>query len=548
MDIPCGYPLMLIAQTRFRIHFSHPWLLALLAALLSAAVFLFGSFGLAMHQARQNESLQMNAQGERFLVRLEQLFGQLRAGLDQLEQQPLRRCSPEMVGRLREVISSNRFIYEAAYVGDARTCSSWPRPRVLRELREPDIRGPTYDYWLNTSTQPDDNLAALVMGRGDFRVSTSRGHLTDVVDLPAGGSLLVVLDNGTRAIPVLGPAQAWPPVESWSPDNATTLITTANQLIYRMPTQSPEYQLVLITPRTDLQVKITGAWWLLVPASLLMSLCIAALVLQLMQQRKSLGAELSGALRRGELKVLYQPIFNLESGLCAGAEALVRWRRPDGTLTSPDLFIPLAENTGQIRQITDFVLQQTLEKLGPLLRANPHLYVSVNLAACDVIAPRIGRVTARLLALHKVAARQIAFEVTERGLIDVVVARNHLQMLRDRGHQILIDDFGTGYCSLAYLQTLPVDCLKIDKAFIDALGHDAASSGVAPHIIRMAHALQLRVIAEGIEFESQAHLLKSEGVVYGQGWLFARPLTATRFCELVTGGRRGAGRRKDDVA
>ncbi|GFM49730.1 cyclic diguanylate phosphodiesterase [Pseudomonas cichorii] len=539
---------MLIAQTRFRIHFSHPWLLALLAALLSAAVFLFGSFGLAMHQARQNESLQMNAQGERFLVRLEQLFGQLRAGLDQLEQQPLRRCSPEMVGRLREVISSNRFIYEAAYVGDARTCSSWPRPRVLRELREPDIRGPTYDYWLNTSTQPDDNLAALVMGRGDFRVSTSRGHLTDVVDLPAGGSLLVVLDNGTRAIPVLGPAQAWPPVESWSPDNATTLITTANQLIYRMPTQSPEYQLVLITPRTDLQVKITGAWWLLVPASLLMSLCIAALVLQLMQQRKSLGAELSGALRRGELKVLYQPIFNLETGLCAGAEALVRWRRPDGTLTSPDLFIPLAENTGQIRQITDFVLQQTLEKLGPLLRANPHLYVSVNLAACDVIAPRIGRVTARLLALHKVAARQIAFEVTERGLIDVVVARNHLQMLRDRGHQILIDDFGTGYCSLAYLQTLPVDCLKIDKAFIDALGHDAASSGVAPHIIRMAHALQLRVIAEGIEFESQAHLLKSEGVVYGQGWLFARPLTATRFCELVTGGRRGAGRRKDDVA
>lgn len=539
---------MLIAQTRFRIRLSPPWLLALLAALLSAAVFLFGSFGLAMHQARQNESLQMNAQGERFLVRLEQLFGQLRAGLDQLEQQPLRRCSPEMVGRLREVISSNRFIYEAAYVGDARTCSSWPRPRVLRELREPDIRGPTYDYWLNTSTQPDDNLAALVMGRGDFRVSTSRGHLTDVVDLPAGGSLLVVLDNGTRAIPVLGPAQAWPPVESWSPDNATTLITTANQLIYRMPTQSPEYQLVLITPRSDLQVKITGAWWLLVPASLLMSLCIAALVLQLMQQRKSLGAELSGALRRGELKVLYQPIFNLETGLCAGAEALVRWRRPDGTLTSPDLFIPLAENTGQIRQITDFVLQQTLEKLGPLLRANPHLYVSVNLAACDVIAPRIGRVTARLLALHKVAARQIAFEVTERGLIDVVVARNHLQMLRDRGHQILIDDFGTGYCSLAYLQTLPVDCLKIDKAFIDALGHDAASSGVAPHIIRMAHALQLRVIAEGIEFESQAHLLKSEGVVYGQGWLFARPLTATRFCELVTGGRRGAGRRKDDVA
>ncbi|MGA9220346.1 MAG: EAL domain-containing protein, partial [Pseudomonas graminis] len=358
----------------------------------------------------------------------------------------------------------------------------------------------------------------------------------------------VVLDRGSKAVPVLGPTQAWPPTPEWSPTSTETLMTTQDKLVYRMPTQSPEYQLVLITPRSALQQKITGAWWLLVPASLLISLFIGILVLQLVRQRQSLGGELHGALRRGELKVLYQPIFDLNTRLCVGAEALVRWRRPDGTLTSPDLFIPLAENTGQIRQITDFVLQQLLEQLGHLLRANPHLYVSVNLAACDVMAPRIGRVTAKLLALHRVAPRQIAFEVTERGLVDVVVARNHLQALRDRGHQVLIDDFGTGYCSLAYLQTLPVDCLKIDKAFIDALGHDAASSGVAPHIIRMAHALQLRVIAEGIEFESQAMLLKSEGVIYGQGWLFARPLSATKFTELVTGGRRSAGRRADDVA
>jgi sensor c-di-GMP phosphodiesterase-like protein len=539
---------MLMATDPLRSLFYRPWLLAVLAAVLSAALLLAGSFGWAVHQARQQESAQMNAQGERFLARLEQLFGQLRTGLDQLEAQPLRDCSPEMVDRLREVNARFRFIYEAAFVTRDHVCSSWTRQSMIGKLRAPDIRGPTYDYWLNTSTQPDDNLASLMLGRGDFRVSTSRGHLTDVVDLPPGGSLVVVLDNGTKAVPVLGPTQVWPPTENWSPTSVETLITTEDQLIYRMPTQSPEYQLVLITPRSGLQQKVAGAWWLLVPASVLMALCIGALVLQRIRQRLSLGGELHGALRRGELKVLYQPIFDLNTRLCVGAEALVRWRRPDGTLTSPDLFIPLAENTGQIRQITDFVLQQLLEQLGQLLRANPHLYISVNLAACDVMAPRIGRVTARLLAVHRVAPRQIAFEVTERGLIDVVVARNHLQALRDKGHQVLIDDFGTGYCSLAYLQTLPVDCLKIDKAFIDALGHDAASSGVAPHIIRMAHALQLRVIAEGIEFESQALLLKSEGVIYGQGWLFARPLSAAKFTELVTGGRRSVGRRADDVA
>jgi len=526
----------------------HPWLLALLAATLSAGLLLCGSFGLAMHQAQQEESEQMNAQGERFLVRLEQLFGQLREGLDQLEAQPLRTCSPQMLEMLRQVSVNYRFIYEAAFVGSAQPCSSWARQTVLHHPRPPDIRGPTYDYWLNTSAQPDDNLAALMLGRGDFRVSTSRGHLTDVVDLPAGGSLLVVLDKGTRAIPVLGPAQLWPPTPDWSPATVQTLVTTPTQLIYRMPTQSPEYQLVLITPRSSLQQQMSGAWWFLFPSSLVLALCIGALVLQLVRQRQSLGGELQGALRRGELQVLYQPIFDLSSRRCVGAEALVRWRRPDGSLTSPDLFIPLAENTGQIRQITDFVLQQLMEQLGQLLRANPQLYISVNLAACDVMEPRIGRVTARLLALHRVAARQIAFEVTERGLIDVVVARNHLQALRDVGHQVLIDDFGTGYCSLAYLQTLPVDCLKIDKAFIDALGHDAASSGVAPHIIRMAHALQLRVIAEGIEFEAQALLLSSEGVSYGQGWLFARPLTAAKLTELVTGGRRVLSRRNDDEA
>ena len=132
-------------------------------------------------------------------------------------------------------------------------------------------------------------------------------------------------------------------------------------------------------------------------------------------------------------------------------------------------------------------------------------------------------------------ARQIAFEVTEHGLADIQAAQEVLGQLRAQGHRILIDDFGTGYSSLAYLQALPADVLKIDKAFVDALGHDAASSGVAPHIVHMAQALQLKVVAEGIEHEAQALFLASEGAHYGQGWLFSRPLTAARFRDLVAG-------------
>jgi sensor c-di-GMP phosphodiesterase-like protein len=537
---------MTAARDTLRSWFYRPWFLGLLAAVLSALLLMTGSLFVARHQLEQNESQEMNAQGERFLARLEQLFGQLRESLDDLEAQPLRGCDDEMIATLQQVSFNYRFVYEAAYMDASRICSNRPRQEGLSLTRPADIKGPTYSYWLNTTTEPDENRAALMLGRGNFRVATSRGHLTDMVDLSPGSSLLVVLDHGTRAIPVLGVSQVWPPTSVWPLKSRDALQVTQTRLIYRMPTDNPEYQLVLISPRSGMH--IPAVWWWLLPASLALGVCVGFLVFLLVRQRQSLDAELTGAIRRGELQVLYQPIFDLDSRNCVGAEALLRWRRPDGTLTSPDLFIPMAENTGQIRQMTDFVLQRLLEQLGQVLRANPQLYISVNLAACDVMVPRIGQVMERLLTLHRVAARQIAFEVTERGLIDVVVARENLQALRDVGHQVLIDDFGTGYCSLAYLQTLPVDCLKIDKAFIDALGHDAASSGVAPHIIHMAQSLQLKVIAEGIEHEAQAAFLSSEGVKFGQGWLFAHALSAVQFIDLITRGRRRNGRRLDDEA
>ncbi len=527
---------MQLLAARCRDLLNRPWVLASLVGVGSAILLLSACVGLVIQQSRYAESQQMNANGQRFMQRLAQVFGQLREGVDQLEAQPSRTCNAAMIRALRQVGFENRFIYEASFSDGRQVCSDRPGGPAEWPTRKADIEGQAYSYWLNTTTQPNDNLAALVLGRGPFRVSTSRGHLTDVVDLPPGGSLLVLLDQGRVAIPVLGPVQPWPALPSGASEGGEALWVTDDQFIYRMTTQLPDFQLALIAPRPSWLPVTNMGLRLLFPISVLMALCIGWLTLQSIRQRRSISGALRGAVRRGELQVLYQPIFELSSRRCVGAEALVRWRRPDGSLTSPELFIPLAEDSGQIRQITDFVLQRLLEQMGPVLRSHPHLYISVNLAACDVMLPRIGRVVARLLAQHGVAAAQIAFEVTERELIDVIAARENLQALRDAGHQVLIDDFGTGYCSLAYLQTLPVDCLKIDKAFIDALGHDAENSGVAPHIIRMAHALELRVIAEGIEHESQARLLRQEGVAYGQGWLFAHPLNARQFGELVTEG------------
>ncbi|HEK0909580.1 TPA: CSS-motif domain-containing protein, partial [Pseudomonas putida] len=286
--------------------FYRPWLLASLVALASAALLLAASVGVTLQQMKQSESAQMNARGERFLERLEQVFGQLREGVDQLQTLPMRGCDAAMLSALRQVGLSYRFVYEAAYVDGDIACSSRGGEQVMRPMRAPDIQGPTYSYWLNTTTEPNENLAALMLGRGHFLVSTSRGHLTDVVDLPPGGSLLVVLDRGSRAIPVLGPPQPWPPAPDWPPPSRKALIELSDRLVYRMPTKSPDYQLVLIAPRASLPLKLNGMLWLLFPGSLLLACCIGWLVLQLILQRRSMSSELQQALRRGELQVLYQ--------------------------------------------------------------------------------------------------------------------------------------------------------------------------------------------------------------------------------------------------
>ena len=516
---------------RLRRALFRPWPAALLVGLLAAL--LFGALGLwlANRQAQQAESERLQAQGQRFLQRIEQVFGQLGDALDELEQQPLRGCDLAMVETLRRVVFQHRFVYEAAFIGGDQRCSSSPRRSSLGPERPPDIEGRRQRYWLNTSTQPDDDLAALVVGRGYFRLSTSRGHLADMVELPAGGSLLIVARASDRALPVLGAAQDWPPAGGWPADEP--LLLSARQLIYRMPTRSPDFDLVLFADRSALQQRLRQGLLGWLPVAVLLALLAAVLTFYQVRYRQSLGGSLPAALRRRALRVRYQPIFDLASRRCVGAEALVRWRRADGKLLGPDHFIPMAESSGQIREITDYVLEQVLSQLGDFLRAHPGLYVSINLAACDVAEPRIGELASRLLLQYRVGAGQIAFEVTESGLADIQAAKGVLAQLRENGHRVLIDDFGTGYSSLAYLQELPADVLKIDKSFVDALGHDAASSGVAPHIIRMAHELSLKVVAEGIEHEAQALFLAEQGAHCGQGWLFAKPLTARQFRHLV---------------
>jgi sensor c-di-GMP phosphodiesterase-like protein len=244
----------------------------------------------------------------------------------------------------------------------------------------------------------------------------------------------------------------------------------------------------------------------------------------------SFAATLEWAIARKRLDVVFQPIVRLTSGECVGVEALVRWNF-NGHYVSPEMFVAVAEQNGLIQQLTDLVLDKTIDELSKLLRARPSFYVSINVSSVDLRTRRFLNVLAARLGGTGIRPAQVRIEATERSFMDTDATRQTIAAFRDAGHPVYIDDFGTGYSSLSYLQTFTIDVLKIDKSFIDTIAHDAASSVVAPHIIEMAHELRVEIVAEGVERDAQVEYLVHRGVQYGQGRLFAKAMHAS---ELIS--------------
>ena len=286
---------------------------------------------------------------------------------------------------------------------------------------------------------------------------------------------------------------------------------------------------MVIAPRSKLDARLARERAVWLPVGLLMAAFMVGLVAWLSRRRLSLLGELKIALERNEFFVHYQPIIALATGECVGAEALIRWQRPDGSMVRPDLFIPVAEESGLILPITDAVIACVIADLRNALVADRALHVAINLCASDIETGRVLQVLDRVLAGTGIEPQQIWLEATERGFINAGAARATLEQARERGYAVAIDDFGTGYSSLASLQSLPLDALKIDKAFVDTIATDAATSSVTPHIIAMARSLKLQIVAEGIETQAQADYLAAQQVEFGQGWLFAKALPAAEF-------------------
>jgi sensor c-di-GMP phosphodiesterase-like protein len=254
------------------------------------------------------------------------------------------------------------------------------------------------------------------------------------------------------------------------------------------------------------------------------------------RRRRELKQQLKRAAEGDELTVAYQPIVDLETQQIVGAEALARWKDEEGNEVKPDVFVKIAEEFGFVGAITKTVLKRTLRDFASTMRERPDFRISINVAAADLSDPEFVPMLSESLKRARVQPQNLAVELTERSAADSDVAMETIRALRKLGHSIHIDDFGTGYSNLDKLLWLFADTIKIDKAFTGVIGTESAGATILPQILAMAESLNLEVVVEGVETYRQADYFRPGAQrIYGQGWLYGRPVTAQEFLTLLAG-------------
>jgi EAL domain-containing protein (putative c-di-GMP-specific phosphodiesterase class I) len=252
---------------------------------------------------------------------------------------------------------------------------------------------------------------------------------------------------------------------------------------------------------------------------------------------------LDRALAEGSFELYYQPIVWLDDGDIGGFEALVRWPQPDGTVIAPDEFIPLAEATGQILPLGRWILRTATKQAARwnairLEQGMAPLKMSVNVSAHQLRDPGFPDEVGKALTEARLDPAFLMVEATESALIDRAgTALANLKTLARHGVGVSLDDFGTGYSSLSYLRDLPVNTLKIDKAFVDGVPGEPRQTALVKGIIGIAKSLTLMVVAEGVETSQQRRALARMGADLGQGYLYARPMPEPAATALMRAGR-----------
>lgn len=244
-----------------------------------------------------------------------------------------------------------------------------------------------------------------------------------------------------------------------------------------------------------------------------------------------LSKALASAIERREVEIVFQPQFACADGAMVGAEALVRWTSPEHVEVSGDLIFSIAEGAGLAADLSRHV-RETAMLAAKSWPANVRL--SINVTAADLAEADFDRLVSDAIAKTSLPAERLTLEITEQALVsDLERSAQRLQVLVDQGVQVALDDFGAGFCNFHYLKVLPLHWLKLDRSMVTGIAQDPRDLAVLRGIVAMAHALDLSVIAEGVETEAQRDAVASEGCAKWQGFLGSKPLSDVEFSALL---------------
>jgi sensor c-di-GMP phosphodiesterase-like protein len=331
-----------------------------------------------------------------------------------------------------------------------------------------------------------------------------------------------------RVVTRLGALVAEAGAVTSSTDGESPMIATLKSTRYALKSTTSALPAQLAANQSDLRALGTVA------SGLLAIFILTIAILLPRRERNNPIADIERALAAGEFVPYFQPIVDIRSGQLRGAEVLMRWRKPDGNIALPTTFIPLAESSGLIIELTRAIMRRVCKEVGPALGLRPHIKIGFNLTARHFENEEVVEDVRKIFKKSPIRLSQLVLEVTERQpLENLTETRRVIAALQGLGVRVAMDDVGTGHSGLSYMLKLGVDIIKIDKMFIDSLGTDHHSNTIVETLIDLAQNMRMEVVAEGVESFEQVVHLRELGIRAAQGFVFAPPLPASAYLQLL---------------
>lgn len=506
---------------------------AAVPVVLSALVGVLVALGLGQAIVVWSTDIGVNTYTDQVMTHFRRAVGSARHIEEELRESKAETCSAPDLSHMRQLAFASAYIIDIGRVKDGLfSCNTWGRLEEPIAMPEPQRVQPSgFKLWSNVEHFLQPGLTVSVVARDSVVLFMAQRVQAVAMQPPSGFGAIVLTHDGQHVFQTIGDVSWLPRLpanaqDGWLDFGSRRLISAcAENVDLCVIAGNGHADILHQQPLILLGICLAG---LLTGGSLGLS------AVEWRKARLSVPEQLRRAITQGRLTMVYQPLVRLADEKIVGAEALSRLSDDNGWPISPDVFVPLAEETGLMGTLTRKVAETAITEMASWLRQPSAPHLSINVAISDILDDTMREFLNDLTGTLGIDRNRIVLEVTERSTTNHEELIAAMDAYREAGYRFYIDDFGTGYSNLAYLNRLPIDGIKIDKMFTQSMTKDSVNAAIVEDVCRIAQTLKVDFIAEGIELAEHAqHVRGLHPDILGQGWLFSEPVTATVFLDLV---------------